>query len=324
MFATFTLAYNKCEGQTISFNKNYNNYIDNLFNIHTTDSGYYFVMLSGYPIRPLYSYYTFINNVGDTIQQTEFGSDSDYFQTYSITNKNDSVKFFGGYCYNDTLKKVLLKLIFVKNNGDSIGYSNYVDPDSGDVYISNLICTSDGGILATGEYVDSLNLDGNIIIIKLDSLGNFLWKRVFGGIRYDAGFTSIETPDKGFLTLGWTRSFGFGNSSNRDMILVKWDSLGNKIWHKTYGTSAFDGGNGITSTSDGNYLLAGYQGVLNNGIRCWIQKITPTGNVIWSHTYDDGSGELRWAKERFDGTIVAAGSSDDNFVNYDDGSLVSG
>ncbi|MBP9083323.1 MAG: T9SS type A sorting domain-containing protein [Bacteroidia bacterium] len=318
MFATFTLVISKCEGQTISFNKNYNNNIDNLFNIHTTDSGYYFVMLSGYPIRPLYSYYTFINNVGDTIQQTEFGSDSDYFQTYSITNKNDSVKFFGGYCYNDTLKKVLLKLIFVKNNGDSIGYSNYVDPDSGDVYISNLICTSDGGILATGEYVDSLNLDGNIIIIKLDSLGNFLWKRVFGGIRYDAGLTSIETPDKGFLTLGWTRSFGFGNSSNRDIILVKWDSLGNKLWHKTYGGPNMDSGFGITATSDGNYLLAcGRYG--NTDIQSWLAKVDGNGNLIWNKFYGTRS-EIWWAKERFDGSIVAVGADRTN--QFDDGYII--
>ena len=191
-----------------------------------------------------------------------------------------------------------------------------------DLYIGNLICTSDEGILATGEYEDSLNTDGSILIIKLDSTGNFLWKSVFGGIRYESGFTSIETPDKGFLTLGWTRSFGFGNNSNRDMILVKWDSSGNKLWHKTYGTINFDGGNGITATADGNYLLSGYRGAINNDIRCWIQKIDPAGNVIWSNTYDDGDGELWWAKERFDGTIVGVGSSKDNFVNYDDGYIV--
>jgi Secretion system C-terminal sorting domain len=322
VIVTFTLVLNKCEGQSISFNKTYDNYIDILFNIHSTDTGYYFVMLSGYPIQPLYSYYTVINNYGDTIQHVEFGSDSDYFLTHSIINKNDSVKVFGGYCYNDTLSKTMLKLLFIKNNGDSISTSNYIDPDSGNLNIGNLINTFDGGILATGQYVDSSNSDGNILIVKLDSSGNFLWKSVFGGIRYDAGFTSIETLDKGFLTLGWTRSFGFGNSSNRDMILVKWDSLGNKLWHKTYGTIDFDGGNGITATADGNYLLAGYRGVANNKTRCWIQKITPTGIVIWSHTYDDGSGELRWAKERFDGTIVAAGSSDDNFTNKDDGYIV--
>jgi len=43
---------------------------------------------------------------------------------------------------------------------------------------------------------------------------------------------------------------------------------------------------------------------------------------LWSKKYDDGSGELWWAKERFDGTIVAAESSDDNFVNKDDGYIV--
>ncbi|MBK9402538.1 MAG: T9SS type A sorting domain-containing protein [Bacteroidetes bacterium] len=322
LFVANTFAIYKCVGQTISFNKEYDRSIDGLFNVQTTDTGYNFVMLGGYPIMPLYAYFTFINNYGDTVKQIEFGSDSDYLAMYTVLSLNDSVKVFGGYCYNDTLNKVLLKLFFINNYGDSISTKNFIDPDSGKVWNSNIIRVSDGGILATGQYEDSLNTDGSILIIKLDSTGNFLWKSVFGGIRYDAGFTSIETPDKGFLTLGWTRSFGFGNNSNRDMILVKWDSLGNKLWHRTYGTIDFDGGNGITATADGNYLLAGYRGVANNKTRCWIQKIDPAGNVIWSHTYDDGSGELWWAKERFDGTIVAAGSSDDNFVNYDDGYIV--
>ena len=322
MFATFTLVLNKCEGQSISFNKTYDKSIDGLFNVRTIDSGYYFVMNSGYPIFPLYTCFTLIDNYGNTIKQNNYGSDSEYIISVSVLSINDTLIAFGGYCYDDNYKKITLKVYFSNNYGDSIGFNKYIDPDSGDVYTSSLILISDGGILATGSYVDSTNQQSEIEIIKLDSSGNFLWKSVFGGIRYDAGFTSIETPDKGFLTLGWTRSFGFGNNSNRDMILVKWDSLGNKLWHRTYGSTNFDGGTGITATADGNYLLAGYSGVPNNKTRCWIIKIDISGNVIWSHTYDDGSGELWWAKERFDGTIVGVGSSKDNFINYDDGYIV--
>ena len=318
MIVINSLVVSKCEGQSISFNKTYDNNVDILFNIHTVDSGYYFVMLSGYPIFPLYSYFTTIDNYGDTLNQVEFGSDSDYFLTYSIIDKNDSVKIFGGHCYNDTLNKTMIKLMFVKNTGDSISTSNYIDPDSGSVYISNLICTSGGGILATGQYEDSLNTDGSILIIKLDSTGNFLWKSIFGGIRYDSGFTSIETPDKGFLTLGWTRSFGFGNSSNRDIILVKWDSLGNKVWHKTYGGPNMDSGFGITATSDGNYLLAcGRYG--NTDIQSWLAKVDGNGNLIWNRFYGTRS-EIWWAKERFDGSIVSVGA--DRTSQYDNGYIV--
>ena len=318
MIVTFTLVLNKCEGQSISFNKTYDNSIDGLFNVRTIDSGYYIVMNSGYPIFPLYTCFTLIDNYGDTIKQNKYGSDSEYIISVSVLSINDSLITFGGYCYDDNYKKITLKVYFSNNYGDSIGFNKYIDPDSGDVYTSSLILISDGGILATGSYVDSTNQQSEIEIIKLDSTGNFLWKNVFGGNNYDAGSTSIETPDKGFLTLGWTRSFGFGNNSNRDIILVKWDSLGNKLWHKTYGGPNMDSGFGITATSDGNYLLAcGRYGITD--IQSWLAKVDGNGNLLWNKFYGTRS-EIWWAKERFDGSIVSVGA--DRTSQYDNGYII--
>ena len=82
-----------------------------------------------------------------------------------------------------------------------------------------------------------------------DSIGNLEWMNSFGGIRFEAGYSSVETTDGGYLTAGWTRSFGFGNNSNRDVILVKWDSLGNYLWYQTYGSSDYEMAIGITPVS---------------------------------------------------------------------------
>ncbi len=106
-----------------------------------------------------------------------------------------------------------------------------------DYYGGYLLETSDHGYLITGEIADSALTDGDIFILKTDSIGNLEWMNSFGGIRFEAGYSSVETTDGGYLTAGWTRSFGFGNNSNiREDIVVKWDSVGNYQWHKTYGS----------------------------------------------------------------------------------------
>jgi len=166
-------------------------------------------MSSGFPINPLYSYFTLIDHLGDTVSSRRFGKSTEYNSFYSVLKLNDSTFCFGGYCYDSNYKKYTLKMYFSSLLGGSLSFTQYVDPDSGAVYTSFLINTSDGGILATGSYVDSSGQQSDVSIIKLDSIGNFLWHRIFGGVKYDAGYSSIETPDKGFLTLGWTRSFGF-------------------------------------------------------------------------------------------------------------------
>lgn len=310
--------------QTATFNKTYN-FIsaDALFNCYPTDTGYFFTM-TGYNglTSKFNSFFTQVDNNGDTLFQKRFGSTYDDHRFYNLIKTSDTSFVFGGNCYSDSSKRFGCKLYFVNSFGDSLTSQFIGDTNGYNYYTGFITHLSDGGFIATGQFTDSNSVDGDILIIRMDSAGNFLWKNTFGGVKYDGGYSSIETPDKGFLTLGWTRSFGFGSSTNRDMILVKWDSVGNKLWHRTYGFQDFDTGIGITATVDGNFLLAGLKGVPNNQSRCWILKVDGMGNVIWENTYDDGSGELWWARERFDGTIVAAGSSDDNSVAKDDGYIV--
>jgi Secretion system C-terminal sorting domain len=310
--------------QAVTFNKTYNFIIaDGLFNCYATDSGFFFVMLSdnGSNTRNN-SIFTKVNENGDTLFTRRFGNTWDDHRFYNLVKASDSTFVFGGYCYSDSSKRVGCKLYYVNAMGDSLSSKFIGDTNGYHYYTSFITQTSDGGFLSTGQYTDSNSVDGDLLIIRMDSGGNFLWRNTFGGAKFDGGYSSIETPDKGFLSLGWTRSFGFGSSTNRDMLLVKWDSVGNKLWHRTYGSVEFDGGTGITATSDGNYLLAGYQGVPVGEIRCWIMKVDAVGNTIWSQTYDSGYGELWWARERFDGSIVAVGSTDDDVLPLDIGYII--
>jgi len=175
---------------------------------------------------------------------------------------------------------------------------------------TRFIRCSNGGYAIVGQVVLPQGPDGSgmVYLIRTDSLGNPLWERMYGGSLYDAGNDLIETPDGGFMLLGWTRSFGAGN---RDFYLVKTDSLGNQQWQKTYGDANFDSGHSIIVLSDGTYLLGGYRN-LNERRQGYLYKVDELGTVIWENDYGDDTTTEEFHKilELPNGDIVAAGLYD--------------
>lgn len=187
-------------------------------------------------------------------------------------------------------------------------------------YPQDIIKDQNGRILLLGSTIIETpnNTDADLYLICLDLSGNPLFEKEYGGNNYEgAGNHSIlQTPDHGFLLLGWTRSFGAGQ---RDFYLVKTDSVGNQQWQKTYGGGGGDEiGAGILQLSDGNYLLtgSGSQGTQQgSGSLGRVYKIRPDGTQIWSKTYiynsNSGNGLFKTI-EMWNGDLVSVGVTDNN------------
>ena len=112
---------------------------------------------------------------------------------------------------------------------------------------------SDGGNIMVG-YTDAYgNGKNDIWLIKTDFTGEKEWSNVYGGSKDDYGWGVAESPDKGFVIVGETFSYGNGQS---DVYLFKVDSLGNKIWENTFGGIAEDVGYSIANANDGGYVIA--------------------------------------------------------------------
>jgi len=107
----------------------------------------------------------------------------------------------------------------------------------------------------------------------------------FGGGKKDILYNTIEANDKGFISVGYTESFGAGNF---DMYLIKNDSLGNMEWSRTYGGIKEDYGRSIVKSSDGKgYMLLGYSNSFsgNNYFDIYLVKIDFKGDTLWSKNY---------------------------------------
>lgn len=143
-------------------------------------------------------------------------------------------------------------------------------------------------------------------LLRLDSSGNKAWARTFGGTSYD-GFDCVqETSDGGYVVAGYTESWGTGGG---DGWVMKLSSTGSKTWSKTYGGTDDDYFASVQETSDGGYIVAGYEYSWGQG-QCdgWVMKLDSSGNTTWSRTLGGTSDDTFFAvRETSGGEYVVAG-----------------
>jgi hypothetical protein len=177
---------------------------------------------------------------------------------------------------------------------------------SNDDYLRTLIQTDEGGYLLAGETSSYGTGKADIWIIKLDSKGNKLWDKTFGGIDDDWIYSLIQTDDGGYILAGMTFSFGSGGG---DYWIIKLDNEGNKLWDRTFGGIYDDSAYLLIQTDDGGYAVAGYTFSYSAGrADFWLIKLDSHGNKLWDRTYG-GSGEdsIRSLVQTDDGGYVLAG-----------------
>ncbi len=152
--------------------------------------------------------------------------------------------------------------------------------------------TSDGGYIISGEE-DSTGVDGNLLLVKLDALGNFLWSKSFGiPANADVGQYIEETNDHGFIICGMSR---LGLYSSFAMLL-KTDSMGNQQWSKTYFDQIPSDSkiypNKIQELQDGSFIVSGSSFQIGSPLSgILLMKTDSTGNIIWSNLYSTGNGD---------------------------------
>lgn len=197
--------------------------------------------------------------------------------------------------------------LFKLDKDGDILWRKYHGTDSTFENVNHHIKTSDGGYALCGSTSNLTATVSDCYILKLDSMGEFEWQHAIGGSNYEAFRSLIETSDRGFLLLGWTRSFGAGL---RDFYLVKTDSMGNFEWQETYGTEEEEIGARIIKLTDGNYLLTGSSGGVGGSFGKAYKINSNNNSIIWEkqYTYDQNSGNnIHTTYELADGNLVSAG-----------------
>jgi len=168
--------------------------------------------------------------------------------------------------------------------------------------------TTDGGYIIVGATKSFGAGDWDFYLLKIDTNGDTLWTRTYGGSAADWGSWVQETLDGGYILAGITESFGAGAF---DVYLVKTDANGDTLWTSTYGGSADDHAYSVQQTSDGGYIIAGETQSLAAGYSdAYLLKTDSYGDTLWTRTYGGPGPELsERVQQTTDGGYILAGST---------------
>lgn len=185
--------------------------------------------------------------------------------------------------------------------------------------------TTDGGSVAAGlrtVATPQFNFDGSIV--KLDTTGNKVWEKTIGGNSDDQLGDVKELADGSFIGVGYSRSNDGDiptNQGGMDVLIVKLDRNGGKVWVKTIGSPQNEFARSVMINSDGTCLIVGFKGVTRNNVLSndgWLCKMDQNGNVLWERTYGGTQTDnITSIIESGDGGFVFVGAS-----NSTDGDLM--
>jgi len=198
---------------------------------------------------------------------------SDEGRSHLFVQTPDCDYVFTGCKDNDVL------LMKIDEFGDSLWLRTYEGGGNDDG--ASVMQTSDGGfiIAGTADY-DSYTGDGDVFIIRTDSLGYTLWTKRYEG---QGKVTSmLKTTDSGFVILG-SRLIVEDVPEYLYPFLIKINEMGDSLWLKVYTERDWVSSSSIAQADDSGYVIVGTEGILCG----YILYIDSEGNALWDTVYYD-------------------------------------
>jgi len=232
------------------------------------------------------------------------GSSSD--EAYSIQQTSDGGYIVSGYTYSYTYGGIDFAIYKLNSSGNKQWFKHY--GGTGNDRGRSIQQTSDGGYVVAGHTESYTHGADDFAIYKLDSSGNKVWFKHYGGPSSDYGYSIQQTSDGGYVVAGTTHSYSYGNY---DFAIYKLNSSGSKTWFKHYGGSNTDEAYSIQQTSDGGYIVGGRtDSYTYGGSDFAIYKLDSSGNKVWFKHYGGTSSDYGHSiQQTSEGGYVVAGLS---------------
>jgi hypothetical protein len=171
--------------------------------------------------------------------------------------------------------------------------------------------------------------DSHLITVTQLQFNNILLNAIFGGDGNDRLTDFTTAPGGGYIAVGSsasTQGDGSGAKGGLDIWIVKFNSQGEKVWHKKYGGTLDDAANTIVRTSSNNYIVLGSTLSSDGDVSghkgdrdVWLLSIDGDGNLLWEKSIGGNAEEQLYnIKSSADGNYIMAG-----YTYSTDGDVVS-
>ncbi len=192
--------------------------------------------------------------------------------------------------------------IWVKSFGSSsndYGYSITTDA-FGNVYTTGTFCETVDFEMGAGTVNLTSEGETDVFVQKIDSFGNLIWAKSFGGNSSDFGLSiTVDNSGNVYTTGGFHFSVDFDPGAGTanlnsvfiypDIFIQKLDASGNFIWVKSFHGMSYDVGTSITVHISGNVYTTGYfLGTVNFGLGTGTTLTSIGGNDVFVHKISQG------------------------------------
>lgn len=158
---------------------------------------------------------------------------------------------------------------------------------SGDEELHWIQQTSDSGFIICG-YTSSQGAGGrDLYLLRLNKYGDKQWDAAVGGSYDDEGMMVRQTINGEFIAVGYTTVLRAGTDTaaenkDADILVVRYDKNGKKLWQKNYGGSKDDYACTIQPLKSGGFVIAGCSRSFSGGTwDIYVIKADDSGQVNW-------------------------------------------
>lgn len=184
--------------------------------------------------------------------------------------------------------------------------------------ISSLTSDGSGGLFVAGETRGSLGgtNEGQIDawLARYDDSGTQLWIRQIGTIESERALALGSDGEGGLYIAGQTwGSLGGVNAGHSDPWLARYDSAGNQMWIRQWGSAAPESAHSIALAQGGRVVVAGITASGNGD--AWLAHYSASGEQVFYRQYGTIGEDVCYAVAAdHAGRVYVAGSTDGSFA----------
>ncbi len=178
-----------------------------------------------------------------------------------------------------------LYLLKINEVGDSMWTCTYGgnESDGGKV----ILPASNGGYLIAGQTHSYGAGEIDFRAVRVDSMGDTLWTRTYGGEENDYLKDAKQTFDEvGYIFFGETCSFRPGVTQWPDFYAVRTNADGDTLWTHTYGETHSEYAKAVAQTHDEGYIMVGST-VTATDVDFYCVKVDSRGIEEWTRIWGD-------------------------------------
>lgn len=177
--------------------------------------------------------------------------------------------------------------------------------DNGADFGHGIVQLEDSSYVITGSSSSFSDSPSQAFLLKVDSVGNYIWSNHYGGSEMESGRRVLYQQNFGFFICGYTNSIGNGGF---DYYLAKVNENASLEWEASYGGSGWEKVHDAAMTLDTGTIMVGETSSnATDNKDMYIVRTDSNGDTLWTKTMGGPGDDFISSIRRYDDTLYALG-----------------